>query len=139
LRATEGAGEMRGKQVVVVAGIMAALVGCSSAQRPDVERSAVEFVTAVARGDTGTGCDLLAPATRLAVEHDEGLPCAAALAGMGLPGGAVRSTEVWGGAARVALSGDTLFLTETDSGWRISAAGCRSRGDAPYTCLLEAP
>jgi hypothetical protein len=58
---------------------------------------------------------------------------------MPLPGGAVRSAEVWGGAAQVVLTGDTLFLTETDDGWRVSAAGCRSRGEAPYACLLEGP
>ena len=45
----------------------------------------------------------------------------------------------WGGTAQVHTTTDTLFLTRTSQGWRIAAAGCQSRGDAPYACKVEGP
>ena len=45
--------------------------------------------------------------------------------------------EIWGGDAQVALADDTVFLTETDTGWRVTAAVCRVRTDAPYDCEVE--
>jgi hypothetical protein len=50
----------------------------------------------------------------------------------------VESVEVWGRDAQVRLGGDTVFLTETDAGWRVTAA-CRPRGEAPYECQVEGP
>jgi hypothetical protein len=38
----------------------------------------------------------------------------------------------------VKLAGDTLFLDQTSTGWKISAAGCRlTSPDEPYDCELE--
>jgi hypothetical protein len=45
---------------------------------------------------------------------------------------------VWGDNAQVRLTGDTLFLTRTDAGWKVAAAGCVPQGEAPYLCRLEA-
>ena len=84
-------------------------------------------------------CDLLAPTTLAAFEEDQTAPCTDAVQQLSLDGGAVTSVEVWGGDAQVRMDGDTLFLTETRAGWRVAAAGCTSRGDAPYDCEVEGP
>jgi hypothetical protein len=111
------------------------LAGCSAMQLPDVERVAVEFAT----GDPATRCALLAPATRSAVEHDEAAACAAVVGELAPPGGDVQDVQVWGDEAQVRLGADTLFLTRTGLGWKVTAAGCTPNGEAPYACRLEGP
>jgi hypothetical protein len=67
------------------------------------------------------------------------MACAEAIQELPLDGGEVAAVEIWGGAAQVKLAGDTLFLAETDSGWRVVAAGCTARSEAPYDCEVEGP
>ena len=113
------------------------LAGCSSTQRPEVEDVATTFEDP--SGAPGARCDLLAPATLATLEKDQSAPCTDAIQDLPLKGGDVAGVEIWGGDAQVRLGGDTLFLTETTSGWRVVAAGCTSRGDAPYDCEVEGP
>jgi hypothetical protein len=118
-------------------GLTAAVVaGCAAGERPAVERVAAAF--ADAGNDPARACDLLAPATRAAVETQQARPCAAALNRVP-PIGDVRSVEVWGGAAQVRFDRDTLFLTRTGDGWRVAAAGCTPREEAPYDCRVAGP
>ena len=112
------------------------LSGCSSAQRADVEQVAMTFTDP--SGDPETRCDLLAPDTLDSFEQSASAPCTEAIEQLPLDAGEGRSVEVWGGDAQVKLSGDTLFLTETRSGWRITAAACRPQGDKPYDCEVAA-
>src|SRR4051794_17515926 len=91
------------------------LTGCSSLQQSDVQRVATTFEDTSA--DPEARCDLLVPATRAALEKQEGSACAEAIDSVQLPGGGVQAVEVWGGQAQVRLDGDTLFLDETSSGW----------------------
>ncbi len=119
-----------------VLGLAVALAGCSSTHVPEVQRVATAFEDP--SGDPGARCDLLAPKALEGLERDQSEPCDQAIGQLSLPGGAVRSVEVWGGDAQVKLAGDTLFLTETHTGWRVSAAGCRPKGDAPYDCEVAA-
>jgi hypothetical protein len=124
----------------VLAAIAAAslvLTGCSSTQQPEVERVATTFEAPGA--DPQDRCDLLAPATLEVFEQDEEASCAEAIEQVPLDGGEIESVEIWGGDAQVRLSGDTLFLTRTRAGWRVSAAACESRGEAPYECGVEGP
>ena len=111
-----------------------AMAGCAGLQQPEVEQVAAAFTEsgAVER------CALLAPATVAALEHDESAPCADALGKLDLLGGQVVSSTVWGDNAQVRLTGDTLFLTRTDAGWKVAAAECTPQGEAPYLCRLEA-
>jgi hypothetical protein len=120
-----------------VVGLTALLAGCASTQQPEVEKVASTFEDPSA--DAEARCDLLAPATLAAFEKDQTAPCTDAVQQLSLDGGAVTSVEVWGGDAQVRMDGDTLFLTETRAGWRVAAAGCTSRGDAPYDCEVEGP
>jgi hypothetical protein len=117
-------------------GLAVVLAGCSSAQQPELEKVATAFEDG--SGDPGARCDLLAPKALESLEQDQSESCDQAIGQLSLPGGAVRSVEVWGGDAQVKLAGDTLFLTETHAGWRVSAAGCRPNGDAPYDCEVAA-
>jgi hypothetical protein len=117
--------------------LAAGLAGCSSAQEPQVQRVATAFDDP--SGNAEARCDLLAPATLAAFEKDQTASCNDAVQQLSLDGGEVNSVEVWGGDAQVRMAGDTVFLTETTSGWRVTAAGCTSRGDAPYDCEVEGP
>jgi hypothetical protein len=112
------------------------LTGCSSMQQPEVQDVAVTFEDSGA--DPGARCDLLAPATLSECEKNESAACTEAIEQVPLEGGEVESVEIWGGNAQVRLAGDTLFLTETRTGWRVTAAACRSNGEAPYDCEVEA-
>jgi hypothetical protein len=109
---------------------------CADLQQPEVERVATAFGQAVA--DPAQRCALLAPTTVAALEADDAATCTTAMAELDLPGGSVESTAVWGDNAQVHLSGDTLFLTVTEQGWKVTAAGCQAQGEAPYRCRVEA-
>ena len=129
-------GRNRGAVTALAAGAVL-LTGCASAQEPEVERVASTFEDP--SGDPGQRCDLLAPATRAALEESESAPCAGVLEGVPLEGGSVESVEIWGGNAQVELTGDTVFLTETTTGWRVTSAACTPRAEAPYDCEVEGP
>jgi hypothetical protein len=124
--------------VGLVAGL-AVVAGCSSSEQPAVERAAADFGAAVTDGDLAGACELLSAATRQTLEFSESQPCPTALAGAGLPAGAVLETSVWSGAAQARTSADTLFLTRAGQGWRIAAAGCTPQGEAPYQCRVHGP
>ena len=125
-------------RLALLASMSALLTGCSSMQVPEVEEVATAFEDPAA--DPQTRCDLLAPATLVAFEQDEETSCAEAIQQVPLGGGGeIESVEIWGGDAQVRLSGDTLFLTETRAGWRVTAAACESRGEAPYACGVDGP
>jgi hypothetical protein len=110
------------------------LAGCAG-QQPEIERIASTFAAA----DPSARCAVLAPATVAAVEAARSESCVRAMAQLSLPEGAVVSSTVRGDEAQVQLVGDTVFLTRTSSGWRVTAAGCRSRGGASYGCRLAGP
>ena len=88
--------------------------------------------------DPATRCDLLSPKALAALQESESQSCADAIGQLSLDGGTVQSVQVWGGDAQVKLSGDTVFLTETHAGWKVSAAACRPNADAPYDCEVQA-
>jgi hypothetical protein len=106
-------------------------------QQPEVEQVALTFEDP--DSDPETRCELLAPATLAAFEENEAAACTEAIGRLPLEGGQVASVEIWGGDAQVRLGGDTLFLTETRAGWRVTAAACQPRGEAPYDCEVEGP
>jgi hypothetical protein len=115
---------------VLVAGTAGA---CTNADAPEVRDVAASFAGA----DPAGRCQLLSAATRTALEKDESAPCPAALAGLPVGSGEVRSVEVWGQDALVHLSDDSLFLTRGPQGWQVSAAACEPDGEGPYVCQVE--
>ena len=118
-------------------GLGALLVtGCASTQQPEVQRVATAFEDS--GGDGESRCDLLTPKALAALEKSESQACADAIGQLPLQGGKVRAVQVWGGDAQVKLSGDTVFLTETHAGWKVTAAACTPNADAPYDCEVQA-
>jgi hypothetical protein len=117
-----------------------ALVGCSGSSTAAAPRAAAEaFERALTAGDGTAACRLLAPDTRSAVVQNADGPCPHGLGEERLPpADHVLSTEVWGRAAQVRLDGDTVFLSRFPGGWKVLAAGCTSRPEAPYDCKLAA-
>ncbi|QQQ78576.1 hypothetical protein IOD16_09035 [Saccharothrix sp. 6-C] len=103
--------------------------GCGTGSDDLVRRTAEEFTAAVSAGDTDRACGLLTERAREDVECPS----------LDVPAGAVRTVEVWGDAAQVRTSGGVLFLRELASGWRVSGAGCESRGERPYHCEVGGP
>jgi hypothetical protein len=122
-------------RAAAVAAAVLALAGCGSLSADEVERVGADF----ADGDPAARCALLAPATLTSFEEDEGEPCDEAIEQLPVGAGEVTSVEVWGEEAQVRLSDDTLFLTRTADGWRVSAAACTPHGaDRPYDCEVAA-
>ncbi len=122
-------------RAVLLASTILLLSGCGSTQEAEVADVATTFADGSV--DPEERCDLLAPATLAAFEESVSAPCSEAIGQVPTDGGAVQSVEVWGGDAQVTLTGDTLFLTETGVGWRISAAACRRNAEAPYDCEVD--
>lgn len=112
-------------------GVLATAVvvsGCGSSSADMVRSAAEEFLAAASSGDGGRACSLLTERAR------EG--CSS----VDIPGGTVEDVAVWGDAAQVRTSsGDTLFLREMSSGWRVSGAGCEPVPERPYKCEVGGP
>jgi len=112
------------------------LVGCASQSgQEDAASVAVRFLDAAGRGDTGTACALLTPRTREDLAVSDGQSCEQSLPTDRL-GGAVKRADTWSDWALVSTEDSSVFLTEFDSGWLVSAAGCQPNGDAPYRCVV---
>lgn len=112
------------------------LSGCGNLSADEVEGVAATF--AGAQDDPAARCRLLAPGVVEALVEDGGRSCEDAIQDLPVGTGDVTSVEVWGEEAQARLTDDTVFLTRTAKGWRITAAACRSQGaDLPYACRLE--
>ena len=126
-----------------VVGLMAAMlfVGACSGQGGAEDQNAAAAAVAFSRSvgtEPQTACGLLAPQTLEELEAADG-PCAGALPDqVKASTGAPRSTEVYGKAAIVHLSTDTIFLARFRDGWRGTAAGCTARpAGRPYDCKVK--
>ncbi len=121
---------------LAVLGALALLVtGCSSSEAPEVGQVATRFEDTSA--DAEARCDLLVPAALEQLEQEAGATCAQTIDDLPLEGGQVGAVEVWGGNAQVRLGADTVFLTQTPSGWRVTAAACTPQPAGPYECEVE--
>ncbi|GIE97753.1 hypothetical protein [Paractinoplanes rishiriensis] len=113
------------------------VAGCGSVDRRADAAAAVaeQLRRAVANGDGVAACALLAPSAVAELEP----ACPEAVIDEDLPTtGAVRGADVYGQWAQVRLDDDTVFLAAFGGGWRVVAAGCRSRGEAePYDCTVQ--
>jgi hypothetical protein len=127
----------RWSTTAVALGAVVALSACGEVPADGAEELVESF--AAAQGDPSARCDLLAPGTLAALVEDEGTSCEDAIEQIPVGSGDLVSVEVWGEEAQAKLSDDTLFLTRTSEGWRVSAAACRPQGaDQPYDCQVEA-
>ncbi|MFK3730196.1 hypothetical protein ACI2LJ_08035 [Streptomyces sp. NPDC088090] len=113
--------------------------GASAAREDGATDAGRRFAAAVSAGDYRTGCELLAPETREQIEEDAQGPCGPGLREAGLPpAGAPRGVDVYGREALLRMTADTLFLSQFDDGWLVTAAGCEEgSGDEPYRCSVQ--
>jgi hypothetical protein len=124
--------------VAGVAVVLGLLAGCGSAQREAGASEVAEaFSSALDAGDAAAACAVLAPETSEALAASEGEACETALGSLELAGGPVLEVVVWGDRAQARTDADVLFLTEFESGWFVSAAGCAPQGDRPYQCEVS--
>jgi len=120
----------------VVAACAVIVAGCASRTEQDAAMtSATRFLDAISRSDTEAACALLTARTRADLATSEGQSCPRALPADRLDG-AVESADTWSDQAMVHTDRGALFLTEFDSSWLVSAAGCADNGDAPYRCVV---
>ena len=122
---------------------VAALAGCGTAEDRDQARTAAERLYAAVDADDGdAACRQLSPDARDELESQEKSSCADAVLELDLQTGDARAqrVEVFTSEAAVHLTGgDTVFLDETQEGWRVSALGCRDqRTDSPADCEVQA-
>ncbi|MFF4364793.1 hypothetical protein [Streptomyces sp. NPDC001594] len=123
---------------------VAAVVGLGGCGAPgpradDAVSAARAFESALGTLRFGQACALLAPQTRQ--ELAAGEECARALAKERLPAAAGEASggtaQVYGRQAMVRVGGDTLFLSQFDRGWKVTAAGCTARPELPYDCRVK--
>jgi hypothetical protein len=127
-------------RILVAAAVVLVVTGCADSRGDAASAVVRAFGAELASNDFDSACALLAPATRERLER--GSSCAQALAGHRLLT-ATPSTQViaqvWGDRAQVRMPSDTVFLQQSSTGWKVTAAGCTVRGEAPYDCELEGP
>jgi ketosteroid isomerase-like protein len=130
----------RAALALTAAGLAATSAACADPgeDRDAAAGAARALFTAVAAGDGEAACAILAPDTLAELEESSGTTCADAITEEDLPEpGPVQTVDVYGQWARVVTSNDTVFLGAFGDGWRVVAAGCRSRGERPYDCRLQ--
>jgi hypothetical protein len=72
------------------------------------------------------------------VERSERRACGEAITGLDLSPTAPVRTRLYLTSAWVRLSnGESAFLDQTPTGWRISAIGCRPRPQQPFECEVS--
>jgi hypothetical protein len=123
--------------------IVVGLAGCGqSDDRAAVREVTDRFLAAYTAKQGAVACGVLGSDTRKQLESDTGKPCADAVGSVKLAGGPVLRVKVALTSAKVDLAGgESVFLGEESSGWRISALGCRpptAPADTPFDCELEA-
>src|SRR5689334_14758316 len=127
---------MRALTGVGCVALLLVLAGCANgSSEQEAASAAARFLTATSRGDGQTACDLLTPLVRQNLVTSQGQPCPQSLP-MDQLRGTVGQAEVWSDWARVSTNQGTVFLTQFDNGWLVSAAGCRANGDAPDLCVV---
>lgn len=112
--------------------------GCGSPGGDAALHVANGFYGAVASHDGAGACQYLAPRTRHELESSTGKACARAVLAEDIPSvrgeGEVRR---FGNQAEVKLVGDTVFLAEFSTGWKVVAAACTPRAALPYDCQIK--
>ena len=117
--------------------------GCGrSDDRAAVRRATERFLAAYDAKQGAVACGVLSSDTRKSLESQKSDPCEYAITSVDVSGGSVVHVKVAITNAKVDLAGgESFFLSEEKSGWRISALGCRATTTptrTPFDCELEA-
>jgi hypothetical protein len=119
------------------------LAGCGQSEdRVTVRKTTERFLAAVEAKQGAVACGVLSSDTRKELESQESKPCSQAIGSVDVSGGPVLHVKVAITNAKVDLAGgESFFLSEEKSGWRISALGCRASTTptkTPFDCELKA-
>jgi hypothetical protein len=119
------------------------LAGCGqSGDRAAVRRVTERFLAAYDAKQGSVACGVLSSDTRKSLESEDSKPCPQAIEAVSVSGGAVLKVQVAVTSAKVDLaSGESFFLSDERSGWRIAALACRPTNmptATPFDCELEA-
>jgi hypothetical protein len=112
------------------------LAACAPDRTAAAAAAAEEFHRALIAGNVSGACSLLQAETRekTAGNGDAG-SCESGLRGQELAdAGKIVHTDIYGRNALVEFEKDTVFLTASKDGWKVTAAGCTPNGDAPFLC-----
>ena len=114
-----------------------ALSGCSSGNEDAVTRTSEQLHASLRGNDGAAACELLSDDAQQELA-ESGSSCATAVTETGIPdSGQVVEVTVYGTAAQVRYDEDVVFLGEFADGWKVTAAGCSPRADAPYDCQVQ--
>jgi hypothetical protein len=130
----------RALQALTVIVVGAGLAGCGANDPDGAADTASLLYASIAAREGETACEQLSEDTLRQLERDEQKPCAEAIVELPLSGSRPVRTSSYVTEAKVDLDGgDSVFLEETGSGWRVTAAGCTPVRDqeAPYECEVE--
>lgn len=125
---------------VLTAVLLASVSGCAGANpgTSEAATTALDFHGALGSGDYLRACGLLIPAAVEKLEAGAPGTCADKLSQLDVPAAAsVQDSASYGRNAQVVMDQDTLFLARSGDGWKVTAAGCTSRGERPYDCEVE--
>ena|SRR5687767_8645301 len=113
--------------------------GCGvSDDRREAREVTEGFYSGVERRDGTAACERLAPPTADALARQEKESCEQAVVDLPLQGAPIARVQVFETNAAVRFDdGQVTFLDRRAGGWKVSAAGCRPRGEAPADCELE--
>ncbi|MDQ0821696.1 hypothetical protein QFZ79_004071 [Arthrobacter sp. V4I6] len=134
-----GTAHLRGSQLAVAcAGLLSllTLAACTPDRTAAAAAAAQDFHRAFIAGHVSEACSLLQAETREKTAGTGGAgSCENHLRGQQLPdAGNILHTDIYGRHALVEFEKDTVFLTASKDGWKITAAGCTPNGEAPYLC-----
>jgi hypothetical protein len=130
--------------MLVLALLALGAAGCGPGDDRAAARAVAErFLAALESGDGAAACAQLSVDTREALEADEQAACREAIHTLGLEPAPLAGVQVFIVSAWAELDGgESVFLSETAEGWRVSAAGCTPGGGdpagVPLDCELEA-
>jgi hypothetical protein len=122
--------------------LVLALAGCGQSDDRAAVRAVTErFYNAYDAKQGAVACSTIASETRKQLESEESEPCPDAVGSLEVSGGPILKVAVEMTNAKVDLaSGESVFLSEEQPGWRITALGCRptkTPTDTPFDCELE--
>lgn len=126
--------------LAAAAAVAVGATACSGSNPGSAEAAAAAtmFHDDVRSGDVEAACGLLAPGTVEELEEGEPGSCATKLREVDLrTTSTVLESKAYGSDAQVVLDEDTVFLVQSGQNWKITAAGCTSRGERPYDCLID--
>lgn len=127
----------RSRALLAGAGLLVLIAACAcSPDTTAVEQRALEFHQLLEEKDLKRACALL-QATAREKASSQGVACEEGLSSLELPtAGPVVQTHQYGRSASVEFENGTVFLAVTDSGWRVTGAGCVPEEEVPYTCAI---